>query len=456
MPKRALIIGLGGTGKSCLTILKERLIETYGHKPDTVLLRTFDTDDLRDIDAFNDVRLSPSEFQHIESPPGKTMHTVFADIASGRSSAYMYWLEKEKLDRILGPSERDIRGGAQQRRPLGRVALFLRWMSIYESIVDGIDRMYGKLEEELPVDAVDIEKGKRHIFIVSSVAGGTGSGFLVDIANLVRHAIRSNTDWQSVDVSAIIVLPDAFRAYAPKMDDPTNLKPNSYAVLRELDRFIRTHRAALPYMIRYDDDLRSITWSTAQPLDHVYLVDTVSRSASQDSDPSGDPMQGVFPVIADFIMTHVDGSLGNSLATLRANAGQHYDKEEGWQYSSFNVMSYIFPVDDVIKSFSYRFLQEMLTRQFLPIADRRKRTLVEQEAVKETERVFAENSVGNRVNPGVIRKAIAATRQVDSETVDVSWPNLFNLIALSRERLCRGLPRPGSITGLPDQQSDPY
>ena len=432
MSKRVLLIGLGGTGKACLTILKERLIETYGQTPDTVVLLAIDTDDLRGKDTFNDVRLDLSEFLHIVSTPGITIDTVFADLASGRTTAYMGWLEKERLDRIVSPSERDIRGGAQQRRPLGRLALFLQWRAIYDTIVDAITRMYGEPDEERPVDTLEIEQSKRLVFIVGSVAGGTGSGFLIDVANLVYHAVQSNqTRWQSVDVSAIIVLPDAFSLYTTKMNDPTNLKPNSYAALRELDRFIRTHGASLPYMVRYDEDLRSITWSVNQPLDHVYLVDTASPSAIGDFDLSGDPKRGVFPVIADFIASHVDQSLGDTVATNRANAGLHYDKAEGWQYSSFNVMTYIFPAGDVIKSFSYRFLREMLARQFLPITDKKTRTQVERNAFKEVERAFSEISVGGQINPGVIQKAIAATRRMDPETPDVTWSGLFNLIALS-------------------------
>jgi len=59
MPKRALAIGLGGTGKACLTILKERLIETYGQVPESVVLLSLDTDDLRDVGVFAGVQLEP-------------------------------------------------------------------------------------------------------------------------------------------------------------------------------------------------------------------------------------------------------------------------------------------------------------------------------------------------------------------------------------------------------------
>lgn len=441
MAKRVLAIGVGGSGKSVLTILKERLEESYGLVPSNVVLLSLDTDSLRDVDEFAGTQLSPvfddrgrlPEFQHVVSPGGMTMDTVFADITSGKTAAYMNWLEKDKLDRILGPAERDIRGGAQQRRPVGRTALFLRWTNpIYQSIHEAINRVYGEPEDDdQAVDAVDIEKGKRLIFIVGSVAGGTGSGFLIDVANLVRRAIDSNPNWQSLSVSAIIVLPDAFAAYTTLMDDPTNLKPNSYAALRELDRFTRVHSTHLPYMIRYGEGEQSITWSTNQPLDHIYLVDTASRSAAQDFDLGGDPLRGVFPVISDFIMSHIDQSLGDALATLRSNAGMHYDKGPGRMYSSFNVMTYIFPVDDVIESFAYRFLRETLARQFLPPSDVKVKARIEQQAQNETERKFTENSVSGKVNPALIQKAIACTRRIDPERPDVSWPGLFSLISLS-------------------------
>ncbi|MBN1877889.1 MAG: hypothetical protein JXA33_26950 [Anaerolineae bacterium] len=441
MPKRVLAIGVGGSGKAALTILKERLEETYGQVPENVVLLSLDTDDLRDVDTFAGTQLAGQtddrgrepEFRHVVSRAGVTMDTIFGDMAAGRSLSYMHWLEKEKLAKVLGPSERDIRGGAQQRRPVGRVALFQRWDSpIYSSIVSAIRQMYGdETEEERAVDDIKSEQSKRQIFIIGSVAGGTGSGFIVDVANLVGHAKQSNSKWQSLDVSAIIVLPDAFSSYTTMMNDPTNLKPNTYAALRELDRFVRTHSNMLPYMVRYGEDLRSITWSTNQPVDHVYLVDTTCPSAAGDMDLSGNPMRGVFPIISDFVMAHIDQTLGDELASKRSNAGLHYDKEEGWQYSSFNVYTYILPVDDIIESFSYRFLQELLRRQYLPIPDKKAQAQVDLAASKEVERVFADTNVGGRVNPGIVQKAIVATKKIDPEMPDMSWSGLFNMIALS-------------------------
>lgn len=442
MAKRVLAIGLGGSGKASLTILKEQLEQMYGQVPDNVVLLSFDTDSLRDVDRFAGTRLNLAtddrnripEFQLVVTPGGMTMDTVLADIRAGRTASFMHWLEHEKLERVLGPAERDIRGGALQSRPISRAALFLRYANpVYRSIIEAIARMYGESESEEPLTlhAKDIEKDKRLIFIIGSVAGGTGSGMLIDVANLVRHAINNNPHWQSISVSAVIVLPDAFASFMNFTNDPTHLKSNSFAALRELDRFMRVHSSTLPYMIRYAEAEQSITWSTNQPFDHVYLVDTACRSATQDFDLSGDPMKGVFPAISDFVLSHIDHSLGDTLAALRSNAGIHYDKGFGRMYSSFNVMSYIFPVDDIIESFAYRFLRELLAYEFLPIPDPKMDEALKQEALSEVERNFTTSAVAGKTNPNIIQKAIVATRDFNFGTSDMSWPGLFRLISLS-------------------------
>ena len=387
-----------------------------------------------------------------------TMDAVFADIRTGKTAAYMNWLEHEKLDRMLGPAERDIRGGAQQRRPIGRTAFFLRYANpIYQTLIEAIGRMYGEADREAPAfqRAEDVEKGKRLIFIIGSVAGGTGSGMMIDLANLVRHAVMSNQNWQSVSVSGIIVMPDAFASYARFMDDPTNLKPNSYAALRELDRFMRVHSSFLPYMVRYAESEQSITWSTNQPFDHCYLVDTASRSTGQDFDLGGDPMKGVFPMVADFVAAHVDNSLGDALATLRSNAGLHYDKTTGRMYSGFNVMTYIFPVDDVIEGYSYRFVRELLAREYLPIVDEKRRGQVRIEAVNEVERSFSTSSVAGRPNPNLLQKAVAGTRRINPERVDMSWQGLFGMISLSDSGFAEHYAEPERIAGVPRRQPGP-
>jgi hypothetical protein len=445
MPKRALIIGIGGTGKAVLTILKERLEESYGRVPDEVVLLCFDTDHLRPMDEFAGTRLNPEpqveagrtrdeEFQHITSPGGITMDQVFADIRAGKTIAWMRWLEHAKLDRALSAEERTILGGAQQRRPVGRTALFLRYAPIMTSLVSAIGRVYGEVGAEPAYRSrEEEEKGRRLIFIVCSVAGGTGAGMFIDIANLIRHAIKRNPTWASISLSAVLVLPEAFAGLVHQMKDPTNLKPNSYASLRELDRFMRAHSSTLGYPIRYYQDDQSLTISDIQLFDHVYLVDTESRSGVGAFDLGRDPYTGVFPAVADFLAAHIDGALGDAIATQRTNAGLHYSKLDGRLYSSFNVRTFIFPVEDVIESFAYRFLRETLKSHFLPIADERQRALVVNQAQEAVDRIFSAATVAGRTNTLLVQKILAATRLIEPERVHIDWESLLSLVSISEQ-----------------------
>lgn len=443
MAKRALIIGVGGTGKTALTVLKERLEETYGAVPDSVNLLCFDTDHLRAMDEFAGTQLNmqvdatrgrESEFQQVISPAGITMNQVFDDLRGGKTTAFMNWLEHAKLDRILSAEDRTIIGGAQQRRPIGRTALFLRYAPIMTSLSAAIGKMYGEAGSEAgSVSQQEEERSRRLIFIVSSVAGGTGSGMFLDIANLVRAALERNS-WTSVSMSAVIVLPDAFSGLIQQMKDPTNLKPNSYAALRELDRFMRAHSRELPYPIRYYSDTQSHTKCGVQLFDHVYLVDTTSRSGVGAFDLGRDPQLGVFPAMADFLAAHVDDALGDAIATQRSNAGLHYFKPDGRLYSSFNVLTYIFPVDDVVESFSYRFLRdELLADYFLPPADTRKAAELQRTAQEAVATQMSAATVAEKSNTHLLPGILAATRRVDPTPIRTDWESFLSLLSLSEE-----------------------
>lgn len=439
MPKRVLAIGVGGSGKASITLLKERLVETYGHIPDSVALLSLDTDDLRPIDHFVGIRLSttddgtgrPAEFQHIASEPGVTLDTLFGNLNSGALNGHMRWLEKDKLNRTLSPTDRDIRGGAQQRRAVGRVALFQRWHDpVYQAIHNGLDYIYGTRDGALPPDATGIDSSKHIVFVIGSLSGGTGSGFLLDVLNLVRHASKSHALWQSIELSAVIVLPEAFSSYTNVMDDPTNLRPNAFAAMRELDRFTRVHSSDLPYLVRYDSSPESITWSTNQPADHIYLVDTISRGPTGNVNLGGEPEVGIFPLVADFLLAHIDRGMGDAMATARSNAPTiAYNKELGWQYSGFNATSYIFPVSDIIQSFSYRFVREMLARQFLPLLNPETETRVREAAQREAQARFSQAEIGDLAVPAIIRHAITGGNSNNLGRLFGHWQPLIQALA---------------------------
>jgi hypothetical protein len=150
MTTRALIIGVGGSGKAVLTLLKERLEGSYGVVPNDVVLLLLNRDSSQDAGESSCSPLSQDlsergqdpEFVGFTSQSGMTTGRVLIADGGSKASGWMHWFGKDNLGQPLGSVERDILRGAQQRRPLGRTAMFLRWTNpIYQSIHEAINHI---------------------------------------------------------------------------------------------------------------------------------------------------------------------------------------------------------------------------------------------------------------------------------------------------------------------------
>src|SRR5690349_20508680 len=108
-------------------------------------------------------------------------------------------------------------------------------------------------------------------------------------------------------MTGIITLP---RFFSSINDSLGRRVPNTYASLRELDRFIQTHNANTPYTI-IGGDGREITIDYSL-LDLCFLVDIEDYNGQQ---PGTRPDFGALPAIVDMIVAHTDLRLG-----LRLNA----------------------------------------------------------------------------------------------------------------------------------------
>ena len=78
-------------------------------------------------------------------------------------------------------------------------------------------------------------QGRLHVFFLAGLAGGTGSGTIVDLAFLTRHIINtSNTAlYQKTQVAAYMLLPTACGT-----EDNDQGHQNAYAALKEIDYFM--------------------------------------------------------------------------------------------------------------------------------------------------------------------------------------------------------------------------
>lgn len=122
-------------------------------------------------------------------------------------------LKNEKtLDQItLGHSKL---AGAAQWRPLGRMALFLNATRVYETL----QNVYKEVQQ------ADPRQGPVRAFVISSLAGGTGSGMFWDLSFFLQM-IGPGTH-----TTGMFLLGDPFEG----VDEGGRIMPNIYASLKEM------------------------------------------------------------------------------------------------------------------------------------------------------------------------------------------------------------------------------
>lgn len=124
-----------------------------------------------------------------------------------------------------------VLNGARQLRPLGRLGFF----HAYGTIQRQLNALSAKILSQRAWQEthtthhiqVDAQNGMQ-VMIVSSLAGGTGSGMLLDTAFLIRHMFEA----QNPDLVGYLMLPPVF---SPTIKDSEPIYANAYAALKELE-----------------------------------------------------------------------------------------------------------------------------------------------------------------------------------------------------------------------------
>ena len=359
----ALIIGLGGTGQWVLTYVKKNLLETYGKVPETVQLLAFDTTsedsdasiefDRREEQAqVGDVRLDSGEFVFLG---GNIKHTCEEIMREDKHKHISSWLWAKYYLSTLDGDAFEIAKGAGRRRPFGRMAVF-------HDLMQGQPKILGKIDQAL----TNIRTASRRIrpieiYVIASLAGGTGSGMFIDITQLVRD--RAQRAQIPHAVRGFLVLQNTFAPVAQIRD----VQPKAFAAMRELERFML--RFDRDYPMYYTDnpnkpELRTIYKNKL--FDNCYLLDARRTNLPLDGIK---PKLGVFPSVAESINVLLDPETGNTfdqhykninerLALAQAKLGKAL-------YSSLGTYTYILPVDDIIERNTYKLALDLIKNRLV-------------------------------------------------------------------------------------------
>ena len=226
--KKTLYIGLGGTGIAALLKVKKCFVDSYGEIPPMIGFLAIDTD----MAAYN---------KEVTSNLGETIKldhsellvcTVRHALPTYRSNPVAYdWVPPRNVNNL-----QNIAGlGAGQVRSNGRFIAYFNYNAIQSSISSAITKIH-QLIPNTSKYTVDTNKdGVEYattVNVFASVAGGTGSGMLIDTLCLVNKTMKDMALQYSL--YPWIVLPEIFKAMnnGPAM---ANVRYNAYGAIRSLD-----------------------------------------------------------------------------------------------------------------------------------------------------------------------------------------------------------------------------
>ncbi|OKH56370.1 hypothetical protein NIES2101_00910 [Calothrix sp. HK-06] len=318
-----VVIGLGGTGYEVVLKLKKRFIDVYGSVPEIIRFLSFDTtENIQEREKSpdgNKVVLEPNELYAIS-----VANPV--SLLGGRNDHIDEWWPREI------PAY-GIINGAGQIRARGRLALFAKVNDISSLIGQAINTVRG-IRSSRQAFSDNFQVSNRdgvEIFIVGSLAGGTGSGTFLDVAFLARQYLNSFSN-----VTGVFILPRVFA----NLPQTHMVKSNAYGALKEIE-----HCWGLSPLNAIEIDY-GITKVKADrpPFDAVFLIDGVNKKGTVVSRP--DDLQNL---VADGLYIQIGSQIGLDAANVADNIRAYLatgEKVRGRKinYCSFGFATLTLPV----------------------------------------------------------------------------------------------------------------
>lgn len=377
MLKPALIIGLGGTGVLTLHHLKALLLHSLniqdGKLPDHIKLVALDTvkdkkksaqttaDEKKKIAALR-IELEPGEYSWI----GGDVYNFVREVDQGRHPHIASWFQARSYLEVLPRASFSLEQGAGQLRQFGRLAVFHDVSAPSKSPIHSLfNRTIGEIRSTGEFKTLDV-------FLVASVAGGTGAGMFVDIAYLTRQ-IALIEQKVAIRLRGFLVLPEAFSSI------PGGVKPSmqarAFAGMRENKRFMVDFQYEHGYPMYYQASGTGGVWRNrikTKLFDFLYHIDgRNSKNPLTNTLPELGVTAGIADVIAAMLDEDVGGGEGvyeRHATNVVAQATQSDVHEGSDRTVSFDstVGSYtlIIPMQQIVQSLSYRLTRKALETLF--------------------------------------------------------------------------------------------
>ena len=344
-----LLVGLGGTGSKIVCRVSKMVTEEQRRH---IGFAVFDTD-------INELREIREENPFIRTIQTSTKLTV-GEYLNIDTHARDTWFP---VNGIL--NSKSLTEGAGQVRAISRLALDTAIRA------GNMEPLHNAIEDLYKLEGNSGEQALR-VVIVSSLAGGTGSGLILPVALYLKNYLATKFQASANITRGFFILPEVFYEVIRGQSERNNLRCNAYAALRELDAFLMKGDKTLPD--KYEKSVKiefprvgsgDVEEYDVRPYDFCFLFDAQNtegkklNSFNQYLDHAANCIysQSIGPM-----NKRSNSSEDNTIRELCAQRGRN-------RYAGAGSAMLIYPSDDIKEFIALNWAKECVSKQWLVFDD---------------------------------------------------------------------------------------
>ena len=234
-----------------------------------------------------------------------------------------------------------------------------------------MEPLHNAIEDLYKLEGNSGEQALR-VVIVSSLAGGTGSGLILPVALYLKNYLATKFQASANITRGFFILPEVFYEVIRGQTERNNLRCNAYAALRELDAFLMKGDKTLPD--KYEKTVKiefprvgsnDVEEYDVRPYDFCFLFDAQNtegkklNSFNQYLDHAANCIysQSIGPM-----NKRSNSSEDNTIRELCAQRGRN-------RYAGAGSAMLIYPTEDVKEFIALNWAKECVSKQWLVFDD---------------------------------------------------------------------------------------
>lgn len=373
-----LVIGLGGVGGKVVTTLKGMLMDELTPE-DNINFLMIDSDisamEATIEDSKEGIGLNALEVMSIYRPNlenilenGIRNNPVHPNLAN--------WMADDFPELKIG------RDGAMGNRQIGRLMFSNAYEDMRILLFERLEELYEKSQT-----------GKLDVLIISSIAGGTGSGILSDLTYNIR-AFAKSRKWSNFRIGGCLLMPDVLYGNLKLRQDNEKmalLNANGCATLKEVDYFMHLKEKDEPYLFE----------STTHRLSmKVNIFDSCMLVSGKKDEQGYLPEESIYADVANFLYKLASNKyIGNGQddESRKLLRDVFLEKDKNGLYKVISSVDYAIPVRAMENVSEHQVFKESY-KALLESPMGEAKVKQEIDSLLEELKVFLEGKAGDEIN----------------------------------------------------------